>query len=80
MEMLEMRNCEFVYFGLFYRGYESYCFDFRLCSPQLFLRRLAAGGEVQRKAAGKQNEKDEKGTKSDKEVDVKRRNKIITCF
>lgn len=29
MEMLEMRNCEFVYFGLFYHGYESNCFDFR---------------------------------------------------
>lgn len=30
MEMLEMRHCEFVYFGLFYRGYESNCFYFRL--------------------------------------------------
>lgn len=31
MEMLETRNSEFVYFGLFHHGYESNCFDFRLC-------------------------------------------------
>lgn len=47
----------------------------------MFLRRLAAeGGEVQRKAAGNRKGEDEKGTKSDKEVDVKRRNEMIPCF